>query len=303
MEQRDLILIQGISGSGKTTEAKKWVEEDPIHRIRLNYDDIRTMLGKYWVPEREPLMKSIFNNGLQEAMTQGYNIIIDNMSNLNPKHIKEYQELVKEFNSKHSINYSIEFKLLNTPVEECIRRDSLRTIPIGEKIIKEQWRKYRDFIIQESINSMPVASQDPKLPHCIIVDMDATLCLNRSKRPFFGPGAAEKMMSDEPIEPVCNLVRSYCYDRDCELIIITGRDEPCREVTLKWLDKHWLYPNRLLMRQEGDYTPGPELKKSIYENNILNKYYVDFVVEDSTKVVNMWRSLGLICLQPNDGKF
>ena len=44
MEQRDLILIQGISGSGKTTEAKKWVEEDPIHRIRLNYD-VRKILG------------------------------------------------------------------------------------------------------------------------------------------------------------------------------------------------------------------------------------------------------------------
>lgn len=32
-----LILVQGISGSGKTTYAKQWVEEDPIHRVRLNY--------------------------------------------------------------------------------------------------------------------------------------------------------------------------------------------------------------------------------------------------------------------------
>ena len=51
-----IILCLGISGSGKTTFAKQWAEEDPIHRIRLNYDDIRYMLGKYWVPEREFLM-------------------------------------------------------------------------------------------------------------------------------------------------------------------------------------------------------------------------------------------------------
>ena len=39
-----LILCQGIQGSGKSTYAKKWVAEDPEHRVRLNYDDLRNML-------------------------------------------------------------------------------------------------------------------------------------------------------------------------------------------------------------------------------------------------------------------
>lgn len=300
-----IILCWGISGSGKTTWAKKWAEEDPIHRIRLNYDDLRTMLGKYWVPEREPIMLKIFQSGLNEAMAKGYDIVIDNMSNLNPKHIKEYEELIEaQNNSSDGLpKYELEFKLFDTPVEECIRRDALRPLPIGEKVIRQQWKKYRDFIIQQSIKTMPKLEQDSKLPHCIIVDMDATLCLNMSARPFFGPGAAEKMKDDVPITEICNLVRHYCNDSDAAFIVLTGRDEPCREATMKWLDDHWLHPTKLLMRPEGSFLPGPEQKKLIYEREIKNKYYVDFVLEDSSKVVRMWRELGLICLQPNEGKF
>ena len=51
-----IILCRGIQGSGKTTFAKQWVLEDPEHRVRFNNDDIRNMLGKYWVPSREELV-------------------------------------------------------------------------------------------------------------------------------------------------------------------------------------------------------------------------------------------------------
>ena len=61
-----IILCRGIQNSGKTTFAKQWVLEDPEHRVRFNNDDIRNMLGKYWVPSREPIvkiMKSSFISG------------------------------------------------------------------------------------------------------------------------------------------------------------------------------------------------------------------------------------------------
>lgn len=301
-----LILVQGISGSGKTTWAKQWVEEDPIHRVRLNYDDLRCMLGKYWVPEREPLMLGIFKSALLEAMDIGYDIIIDNMSNLNPKHQDEYFKIVEDWNNhttKHL--YEIEFKLINTPVEICIERDSKRQIPIGEKVIRQQWRKYRDYIIQQSVKEMlnNQLKNNPNQPHCIIVDMDATLCFNVTGRPFYGPGASEGMMLDLPNHPVINLVKSYCDTYDCKLIILTGRNESCREATTKWLSANHLFPEKIIMRPDNDYTSGPEQKKFLYELNIKGKYNVDFVIEDSSKVVKMYRDLGLTVLQPNEGKF
>ena len=48
--KHELIILQGIQGSGKTTWAKNWVKEDPKHRVRFNQDDIRNMFGVYWVP-------------------------------------------------------------------------------------------------------------------------------------------------------------------------------------------------------------------------------------------------------------
>ena len=66
--KHELIILQGIQGSGKTTWAKNWVKEDPKHRVRFNQDDIRNMFGVYWVPSREPLVKAMHNSFLNEAM-------------------------------------------------------------------------------------------------------------------------------------------------------------------------------------------------------------------------------------------
>lgn len=142
-----VIICQGLPASGKTTMAKAWVSEDPTHRVRFNRDDIRNMLGTYWVPSREGLINSIYDSFMDEAMLAGYDIVIDNM-NLNDKTIKEIEDNVKEFNewiklSPIDIHYDIEYKkFLNVPLEELISRDSKRDNPIGEKVIKDLYTRY-----------------------------------------------------------------------------------------------------------------------------------------------------------------
>lgn len=80
-----IILTRGLQGSGKSTWAKKWVEEDPTHRVRWNNDDFRRMTGPYWIPEREELIHRIMKDAIDNAMLLGYDIVVDNM-NLNSKH-------------------------------------------------------------------------------------------------------------------------------------------------------------------------------------------------------------------------
>ena len=315
---KEIILALGISGSGKTYWSKQWAEEDPEHRIRLNYDDIRCMLGKYWVPDkREQLVKDMFDYALAQAMYMGYDIVIDNMSNLNPKHQEEYKKLIKENNSSddsESVNlYQLKYKLFDTPVEVCIERDSKRENPIGEKVIRQQWKRYRTYIIQNSIQNMlsNQVVQDSSLPHCIIVDMDATLCFNTQGREFWGNGVNEQLINDTPNMPIVNLVKQYAnpnygtnpYKFNNNVIIITGRDESCRTGTEAWLNKYEIPYSKLLMRPFGNYTKGEEMKQILYENEVKDKYFVDFVLEDSQKVVKMYRDLGLTVLQPNEGKF
>lgn len=155
--KKKLILTRGIQGSGKTTYAKKWVEESPTSRIRINNDDLRNMLGPYWVPEREDLVSNTKRSIAIDAIQKGYDIIVDNM-NLNPKEVKFWQDLVDSHNNYITDpnviqsawvqwEYEIEFKdFFDVSLEECIHRDSLRENPIGEEVIRNTYNKYKDLI-------------------------------------------------------------------------------------------------------------------------------------------------------------
>lgn len=143
-----IILCRGIQGSGKTTWAKKWAEEDPEHRIRWNNDDFRRMLGKYWVPKREAIISSTELHFIDEAMCRGYDIVIDNM-NLNPKYYEFIKKIIEDFNYMvtDSEQYILEFKdFFNVSLEECIERDSKRPNSVGEKVIKATYEKYKSIL-------------------------------------------------------------------------------------------------------------------------------------------------------------
>ena len=143
-----IILCRGIQGSGKTTWAKKWAEENPEHRVRWNNDDFRRMLGKYWVPKREVIISSTELHFIDEAMCRGYDIVIDNM-NLNPKYYEFIKKLIEDFNCMvtESKQYILEFKdFFDVSLEECIERDSKRPNPIGEEVIKTTYEKYKSIL-------------------------------------------------------------------------------------------------------------------------------------------------------------
>ena len=147
-----IILCRGIQGSGKTTWAKQWALEDPEHRVRFNNDDIRNMLGKYWVPSREDLVKSLRSAFLLNSMSYGFDIVIDNM-NLNSKELEYYNGVLDGWNNpKWAIpdvvrpKYSLEFKDFFIPLQDCIERDSKRPNPIGEEVIRKTYEKYKDIL-------------------------------------------------------------------------------------------------------------------------------------------------------------
>ena len=101
------------------------------------------------VPSRESLINTIQNDFLSSALYQGYDIVIDNM-NLNEKCIKEIKTFVQGWNNvSDSHVYDIEIKdFFDVPLEVCIERDSKRENPIGERVIRSTYNKYRDNIAQ-----------------------------------------------------------------------------------------------------------------------------------------------------------
>ena len=312
-----IILTRGIQGSGKSTWAKEWVKEDPLNRIRYNNDDIRTSQGVYWPEDSKALKKKentvskIKKFAVKCYMESGYDIVVDNM-NLNSKEWESFENIIKEFNEAcPTYHYTLEFQDFFIPVEECIARDALRPNPIGAKVIKETYRRYRQLMIDidnKKLNDSRTP-YDPELPNCLIADMDATICFNVSGRPYFGAGSAEKMQYDVPNEPVIKIILNYlkCMDENDRIFIITGREAApdIRKATIDYVKKHVSEDPRVevIMRVDKDYRKGDLVKKELYETFVKGKYNVDFVLDDSNKIVKMYRELGLTVLQPNEGKY
>ena len=94
------------------------------------------MLGKYWVPSREPIVKTMKNSFIAAASYFRMDVVIDNM-NLNSKELDYWKDIADLF------KYDLEIKNFFTPLEECIERDSKRPNPIGEKIIRNTYEKYK----------------------------------------------------------------------------------------------------------------------------------------------------------------
>lgn len=88
-----------------------------------------------------------------------------------------------------------------------------------------------------------------------------------------------------------------------EVLFVTGREEYTRANSQEWLDRHHLNDIKLLMRGKGDTREDAMVKKDIFLQGIDPLYEVLFVVDDRRSVVEMWREMGLVCLQCAPGEF
>jgi FMN phosphatase YigB (HAD superfamily) len=148
-------------------------------------------------------------------------------------------------------------------------------------------------------------------PRAIIVDLDGTLC-NTDHRQHFVQGNYGKkdfgkfyknMHLDPPNEWCVTLVKIYSFF-NCEIIFCSGRPEEYREQTVRWLERNIMgQPYKIYMRETGNYEDDVILKERLYRTHIEPKYDVEFVVDDRKKVVDMWRRIGLVCLQCAPGEF
>ena len=296
-----IILTQGIQGSGKSTWAKQWVEEDPINRVRWNNDDCRKMCGPYWIPERENFISEIREKFILKAMEMGKDIVIDDM-NLNQKTIFYYNELVDDFNLNSTKTkekaYDLVYKTFFIPLEECIKRDSLRPNPIGEKVIKETFNRYK-YYMRDLTNTEILYNRielNKSLPNCIIVDLDNTLAY-AFKRPWFGVEAASQMVLDKVNEQLKVILNSF--NSNVEIIIMSGRaigDEA--KSSLVWLIQNGIHYDNAYFRNENDYRTGDVIKLENYNRYIKGKFNVLAAVEDDPKCVKMYQEQGIFVLQP-----
>ena len=132
-----LLILQGPPASGKTTYARELATKDSSYII-VNRDSLRRMRGKYWLPEQEDLITSWEMDCIALGLHHGYNVIVD-ATNLNQKTLDRILNLGNVKNG----NAEVEYKMFDTSLEECIRRDSLRgEDKVGREVIERFYNKY-----------------------------------------------------------------------------------------------------------------------------------------------------------------
>ena len=142
-----------------------------------------------------------------------------------------------------------------------------------------------------------MTATDP-LPIAIICDLDGTLAHLNGRNPY----DASTCLDDGLNHPVAHIVRTYAAN-GATVLLVSGREARYRKATERWLEKHAVPYEALHMRPTRDFRKDAVVKTEIYHAHIHGQYEVLFVLDDRTQVVEMWRALGLTCLQVAVGDF
>lgn len=299
---KTVYVTRGLSGSGKTTWAKEKLVANPGACKIVCKDDLRAMLdnGKH-SKGNEAFVLKVRDILILEALREGKHVIVAD-TNLNPIHYEHIEKLVQDaYQADEKIGpvQIVVQDFTDVPIEQCIANDLKRCNPVGEKVIRTQWKQW--------LRPKPAASPDyvPGAPSAIIVDLDGTLALHHGRNPF----DYSKLMEDWLNAPIYNLIMDKVMavhmltGSVIKILLVSGRDSVARSDTESWLRLNHVKYDQLWMRPERDMRKDVIVKDEIYRREIEGKYNIACVFDDRNQVVEYWRSLGLTCLQVQDGDF
>jgi hypothetical protein len=104
-------------------------------------------------------------------------------------------------------------------------------------------------------------------------------------------------------EPVANILKNY-KNIGHTIILLSGREDRYKEPTLRFLEKYNIEYDHLFMRKSKDSRKDSVIKTELFDTEIRNKYFIEFVLDDRNQVVDMWRNdLKLPCFQVYYGNF
>ena len=96
---------------------------------------------------------------------------------------------------------------------------------------------------------------------------------------------------------LCNIL----YDAGVYIILCSGRNEEHRSQTESWLEREGVKYHEIRLRADGDMRSDVLAKREMLRG--IDRSKVLFVVEDRSRVCEMWRDEGLTCLQCAKGDF
>ncbi|NDW08866.1 AAA family ATPase [Dysgonomonas sp. 520] len=298
-----LLILIGAPGSGKSTFAKYFIRTEE-NWMRLCRDDFRTMHFTYSnLPlHEEGMITEMIDSSIETLLRRRCNVLLD-ATHCKAEYLNHY---IEKFNHLADISFKIFEADAKTIAERCEKRnkETGKYIPanVQKRYMKEleELKKTFDFSTRPLLdNRVTTIEQDASLRKAIICDLDGTLALMNHRNPFDASTSDE----DDLNVPVANTLKVFAKE-GYEILLVSGREDRFREPTVRFLHKHNIPYHQLWMRQSKDFRKDSVIKSEIYEAEIKDKYFVEFVLDDRDQVVDLWRKeLKLSCFQVNYGSF
>lgn len=303
MKTPEIKILIGATGAGKTTFAEYWLRTEP-NWMRVSRDDFRMMhfSTTNLSPEDESKITVMVEGTIDALLDRGSNVLVD-ATHCRAEYINGY---IKKYIEKANIS----FKVFDVALEELKQRCQKRFVETGrfipEKVIEKYYKELQhlkssfDFSTRkrERLDNVLI-EQNETLPKAIICDLDGTLALMNGRNPFDASKCDEDLLN----VPVANILKNY-HHLGYKILLVSGREDKFEEPTLRFLAKHQIPFDALLMRKTKDSRKDSIIKKEIYNEHIVANYFIEFVLDDRNQVVDTWRKeLHLPCFQVFYGDF
>lgn len=295
---RNLTMLSGLPASGKSTLAKKMVDEN--HNLgRINRDDLRQMIfNGRWSNYNEKIIIAVEKAIADVLIDHERDVVVDD-TNLGQKHEGMWKDFCNERNadpiSEENGLGRIRFHkaYIEADINTCITRDHCRLNSVGPNVIRKMAARYG-------------IMQWPNKP-IVLVDIDGTLA-DGTHREHFVHGSKKDWDSyfseqekDLPITHIFKWVAEL--SKDHTIVIVSGRGAERELSTYAWFNKVWtpnpLFPElevpkfpvfAFFFRDKGDRRPDDMVKREFLK--LLPKRPV-LVIDDRPSVIKMWREEGL----------
>lgn len=291
---RIIWVLMGLPAAGKSFWSSEEMRKYPSRYKRVNKDLLRAMLDySVHTGENEGFVDDIRDHAVELALVKGYDVIVDD-TNFNEKHYLAICDIARRIGDVHVME-----KFFSIPLKEALARNAARPNPIPEDAIINMHDRYiAHKMVSVKDEYFPPAQHEYRRQiatakeKCVIVDVDGTLAHKSPDRGFYD---YDKVDQDTLNEDVAALVRDL--SERFAIVIVSGRDEICYEVTKLWLDVHSIPYKQIYMRKNGDSRKDAIIKKEIYDTYIDPHYHAVYAVDDRISICTLWRSLGICCLQ------
>ena len=201
-----LIIMVGISASGKSTKAKEL--EIEYNAIIISSDSIRGEFGEVIDQSNNNEVFKLFHQRIKDNLSNGINVIAD-ATNITIKSRRAIFETVK------NIDCFIIGYVMTKPVDKCIEDNIYREYPVPHHVIQKQMMNYQIPFYEEGFNKIIVNSYKDEY-----IDDDFIGTLQNKMRGF---NQNNPHHNDDLLQHCERVLGSILYKTSNQMLIVSAK--------------------------------------------------------------------------------